>query len=305
MIRKVPTKILFAFICLISLKGNSQSQYELLQPQYWVRNLNLIDVHSPNTTTYILLQGMDAPAAKPYLDVIKKYWTFNRYQLIDSTQLRKTELKYNYLLSMNYRAGDDKFSYIYLDFYTNNMEIAGIKLEVKTDVFWHYNTLFKTTTCNYDGYIYTWGPGYLKNYIQFIINHLTNNETVNGNRTYANKDRLPELKTHILYIPDYYDSVIHVFKGFTYTYTNTKNDIADIMSEYKFSYKVVPNAQLDKMILDSTDGIYYMIPARTDGKILRIVDSKNGDILYSIYDYLASGIKSRDMKKISTLIDSK
>lgn len=293
MTKKFITTIALAFACaIIPFKGYTQ----FYAPQYYIRSLNEIEKRHPRIT-YVMLQGMDAPEAQPYLDALKENWTLDWFEIVDYREFRKKDTINNYLLTIKSVFYNGNFTAISLDLSLNQVSLASIWLDPKDAVLKDCSVLYKSTHCNFDGYIYNWGPGFFKNYIQFMVSHIKNKQEVEGAKDFADKHRLPELKTRILYIPDYYNSFVNRAGD-----DPQVRDVDQIMSGYKYSYKVVSTTQLDRMITDSTDGIFYMMPRRYGCKAMRIVDSKSGNVIYAVQKLMSMTLKEKDMEELSKLI---
>ncbi len=80
----------------------------------------------------------------------------------------------------------------------------------------------------------------------------------------------------------------------------------DLMEKYKYAYKIVSSAELSKMILDSAQGIYYvMYTVSSNNETVSVTNSAQGNIIYSKYTYFNTTLNRNDIGKISKDIDSK
>src|ERR1700722_4798073 len=125
MTKKIITTIAMAFVCaIIPFKGYTQ----FYASQYYVRFLNQIEKRNPRIT-YVMLQGMDAPEAQPYLDVLKENWTLDWFEIVDYNQFRKKDTVNSYLLSIKSVFYNGSFTAISLDLSLNQVSLASIWLD--------------------------------------------------------------------------------------------------------------------------------------------------------------------------------
>jgi len=267
-------------------------------------------------TTFVIIPELNSKTAEPYVDVLRKYWKINTIEFIEYKTLSKHDTHHNLTLSIvpdiagqiitngnkNANTPLQIFPNMVLSLmYDKSYNIGAISLDSKEKpVTYNFN---KDSTSNFIGYIYNWGPGYFKNYIQLIGHYLENNETRIAQKDIENVKAIKELKNTTLYVPDY--MTVYFQQGMGSHFNEEKMDLKEIMSGYKFNYKIVPAAEIDKMILDSTNGIYYIVPKTCANKCFRVVDSKSGEVIYSISSELTFKIKKSDIGKLSDIIESK
>lgn len=300
------TKRLFSICCMLiitalSFKANAQFLFKNLE-----RLANIKE-----DTTFFLIQSFDANDAKAYEDVFNKYWTLSKIAFVTKDELSKHDLVHNYTMSVKFYstavdAGKNgsqdvvgKASYPMMILRMDYQNTAVLFI----DIYCSLKVKMVDNKTNLWSLVYGWGAGYLKNYIQLVNAYVENSKGKKSGGDVVDNTELPELRNHTLYVPDYMS--VYLQQGMGYSFSEKNVDVSNVMSGYKYNYKVVSAAQIDKMISDSTNGIYYMILRNISDKYFSIVDSKTGNIVYSTSSGALAPINDKDMKKLSDKIDSK
>lgn len=147
-------------------------------------------------------------------------------------------------------------------------------------------------------YSYNFNLGYIRNYFQTLNEKLLKGENFKVRDGIKNKLKLKELKSQILYAPDW------VLKQ----YNNMIRDLKEILTpeelfkKYEYKYNVISNNELNSKILSGEDFYYFMYTQFNDVKILSIIHSITGEIIYLTEDN-SFNVKDSDLKDISKLID--
>jgi len=318
------SKILFfglvSFLCLTSF--TSQAQFQLAN----VSQLPKVK----NGTTYVAMQDPNAPESKPYVDIIKKYWTFSKIEFIKYTDIGKYVTEQNSFFTVGgyetsvetinlYKGGSSGINWsnthIYLELWTvsdkyftakkkkeltnkDHVQIARIELFTDFPTLMSPKNLYQTNYSG-DGHIRNWSTGILKNYLQKLMQMLNSGNEQKLYDQIVNNEKVKELKNQTLYVPDY---VLTKFNKFTGDETK-KHDEKDIMEDYKYKYSLVSIDELNKKILDDKNPIYYMvyIKSSTD-KFITVLNSQTGEVVYSVYEPVSYNIKSDDLQDLSKKI---
>jgi len=149
----------------------------------------------------------------------------------------------------------------------------------------------------------TWGPGIMKNYIQQIMAYLKSRVEQKSGTDIAKDVELNTLKNKTLYVPDYMliEYIPHGMGPSEMELRKRKPE--EFMKNYPYPYKIATAVELNKMILDSTKGIYYVLYNFMGGtKTISVTNSATGEVIYSEFVSMNFGLKPKDMKMISEAI---
>lgn len=139
----------------------------------------------------------------------------------------------------------------------------------------------------------TWQLGTLKVYLKRLNNALME---AKSSADVSEKANLSDLQTKTLYVPDYL-----LWKN------GRKKRFSEevLFAKYKYNYKVLPEADLSKLILESKVPIYYLLFIRSGSyKSLIIFNSKTADMVYTVQKKHQFNMKDQDLEKISEAIMS-
>ncbi|WP_445456307.1 hypothetical protein [Flavobacterium sp. HNIBRBA15423] len=127
-----------------------------------------------------------------------------------------------------------------------------------------------------EDFLYDNKPGFLFNNFQNINNYILNETKVSPFNEIVTSQNILSLKNNILYIPYevycHYD--IHVI------YKN-KNGFDKFKKNYDYQYEVLKTEEISNKILNGDDFYYLKFNLIETDKILQVVHSKTGEILYS------------------------
>jgi hypothetical protein len=145
---------------------------------------------------------------------------------------------------------------------------------------------------------YNFNLGYIKNYFQLLNTKLTEGQSLKIRDKVENEDKLKELKSKPLYAPNW------LLKDYSSLRMTVKEVLKaeDLFEDYDYEYKVLLNDELNSKILNKEDFYYLMHTSYNGEKIVSIINSLSGEIIYSISDKSSNLIKKSDLKKISKLI---
>ena len=149
-----------------------------------------------------------------------------------------------------------------------------------------------------EGKFFNYEPGFIVNYLRLFNDYLLKNKEKNQ---FDNiKESLGFLKQKTLYIPDYVLEQFNKFKGFR----GYKFEEKDLMKDYQYKYEMVSSEELNDLILNAEEDIYFYTFIRgTTDAYHTITNGLTGEVLYSRYDPLTYNISDKDFKKISGEIE--
>jgi hypothetical protein len=326
--RKMKTKIkllLTTILLIAAITFNGKAQISIS---------NLSEVAKIKSgTTYIAMKDTNSAKAKEFKNIFKSVWTISKYKFIKYSDITKFISPENSFLTISgyetnvqfvklYQNGSSKNginysnTHLYLELWTcdskffekkkkktefdNADKITVARIELFTDfaTLMNPDNIFQT---DYDGggHIRNWGPGILKNYLQTTISYLNKNETHGLYSEILNAKELKNLKTEVLYVPEY---VLIKFNKMTGD-ESKKQDEKDVFGSYPLKYKIVSIDSLNEKILKDTKGFYYLIYVKSStDKYVSVINSLTGEIIYSVYTPVSYNMKSGDMEDLKKKI---
>ena len=145
--------------------------------------------------------------------------------------------------------------------------------------------------------IYNFQLGFIKNYFQILNRTLTERRTLDLEKKFSDKSKLILLKDQVLFAPDWILKQVHPFTG-----QMTKIlEPDDIFKTYDFSYKLISAEKINDKILNGEAFYYLMHTQFNEHQILSIINSVNGEILYSA-EKKSYNISSWDLKALNKAI---
>lgn len=144
---------------------------------------------------------------------------------------------------------------------------------------------------------YNFNIGYIRNYFQALNEKLLKGENFKVRDGVKNKLKLKELKNQTLFAPDW------VLKQYSFITRDLKEIVTpqELFKKYEYDYKVISNNELNAKILAGEDFYYFMYTQFNDYKILSVIHSITGEIIYLIEDK-SFNVKDSDLKDISKLM---
>jgi hypothetical protein len=178
----------------------------------------------------------------------------------------------------------------------------------RVELFPDYKTLITPDNIHlydYDwgGHIRNWGPGMLKNYLQCLMTYFNGNnqDKIFEKEEIVNKDELAHLQTQTLYIPDYTLIYYNAGNGDE----SEQNDPKELFANYAYPYKVIPTKDLNDKILAGGEPFYYLVYVKDCAcKLITIINSQTGNIVYSDYIKYSYNLNSSNLKDIYKTIRS-
>jgi hypothetical protein len=315
--------------------GKSKSPINLYVSDHDEKDFDYIK----NTTTYFIVP--DSLGFKDVKNTIGNIWTFNSLIFISQEEFEKDEYKYIQGGNSIIRLKDDLYHKVkdgvrtvaeYITFrFTYNTYIKvektkknKIKKEVLNvaEIFFTSNIKLRSDviaassrqsllmpgkllgkkkkidkTDEKPGF-YNFDLGYIKNYFQELNSKLLKGENLKIRDGIVNKDKLKQLKNKTLFAPNWLLKKYNAMQG------DLKEIITpdELFAKYSNQYKVIPNEELTSKILNGDDFYYLMHTQYNQTKIISIIHSLTGEIIYLSEDS-SYNLKDSDFKTLSKLIN--
>ncbi|MDP4267019.1 MAG: hypothetical protein Q8880_06260 [Bacteroidota bacterium] len=285
-----------------------------------------------NGTTYVIMKDPEDANSAEYIDAIKKNWTISKkVEFIKSGDFEKYLKPENSFLSFfaletittsTNNTGFSKSSMtgcqISLCLWTSDLSyfkkkrnvfdgdrfrniLVKVKLQTDMETYRICDKIF-SYQFNGEGHIYNWSPGIAQNYIKEFKILLDKGEKVNPLKDYFDEVQLKNLKSGILYVPNYVLISRSIFNG-----KETKqHEEKEIFEDYKYKYKILTANDLNEKILSDDNKFYYMfMNFDNTGKFIYITNAKTGEVIYSVQINNSINIKSNDLKQLYKIINHK
>ena len=243
-----------------------------------------------------------------YRNLLEEHWDFTELEFHSYKQYLKSKDQegYSFLLfgDDHITSGLSESNYLYWELWTwyapngdwsQKKKILFARLEFYPDP----ETTFNPSNIydyrfDTEGHIMNWTPGMFKNYVQELQDLISRQEERPISKFYVEPENLAKVKDETLYIPDY---VLDQYNA--NLVSQGKISAKELMSDYPYKYKVVSNAELSKMILDSNEPLYYLLFVRSNSdKFISIVEGQSGAFLYTRFTPISFSVKRPDIKKL-------
>jgi hypothetical protein len=275
-----------------------------------------------NGHTHVIVNELHFPQSDEFLEVFKKYWTVTKGvdfvasdNVIGNMVEGDTYFSLEALKITGGNGGTAMFVYINLWQPTPKMlkdkkfkighedALAHIQLSIDVDaakdIFIHNKDL--DFNFDGDGHFYHWNPGLLKNYLQLLCVQLKTDKKTDFHDDVTDKTQMKNLSATILYCPE-----DNLNKMGMLVKAGKKVDIKDVFEDYKYSYKSISDKELGEKILTDSEVFYYILFVRNStSKLIAVVNSRTGEIIYQRYDKSMSiqNLKSGDLKDLYKTIN--
>ncbi|MBS1526815.1 MAG: hypothetical protein JST19_14260 [Bacteroidetes bacterium] len=278
-----------------------------------------------NGHSHVIVTSLNFPRAHEFLAVFKKYWTVTKGVDLQTAQATDGNLVSgdSYFILEEHTVKNNSGAsavYVYLNFgipseravkkkkgWKEAVAISLAHIELSADL----NTMVvgylrgKELGFDFDGggHLYHWGPGFLKNYLIQLNAMIQTSKEKDFAEAVTDKKQLQNLKTQTLYCPG-----DNLYRMGIFVKGDKASDIKELFEDYKYPYREVTDDELDKILLDDSKEIYYLLFVRNaTGKLVAVVNSKTGAIIYSRYNEgtfsISSNLKSGDLKYLYKAIN--
>lgn len=291
-----------------------------------------------NTTTVFVLS--EALSNSFYQKILDEVWTVTPYKLVskddfvienynlDTTSFAILTGQINTIVDPNLYGKTTYDYFIYIDFFmyksalkkkeielynkmpTTKKEAYNIESKHK-DYFARINLMptkevaenlknndIKSINIYKDKAFFNYTPGSLLNYFQFVNRKFIANESFGMNKNIANA-ALKNLKTEVLYIPS---SLVNYLRE-PNSKLNDNEILATYFKDYPYKYEIIDENQLSYKIMDNHQLYYFRYYNFNDNLYLQIVNSIDGDIIYSSFETSKKcRLKAKDFEVIANEI---
>ena len=145
---------------------------------------------------------------------------------------------------------------------------------------------------------YNFDLGYVKNYFQALNQRLSDSQNLKIEDGIENLEKLIELRSKTLYVPKW--SLLK-YNAMAATFGKTR-PAEELFEKYKHNYEVISNDKIDSKIMNGDDFYYLMHTQFNQKRIISVIYSITGEIIYLNEDG-GYNISDSDMKKLSNLVD--
>lgn len=300
------------FLAILLFAAKSKAQVQVLEKDV----LGKIQ----NGHTHVIVKDPNSPLAGEFLESFKKSWTVTKgVDLIAQDNLVGNMMEGDTYFSMESLTVTSSYGKAIYAFYnlwqpTKKMlkdkkfkinhedALARIQLSIDIDA---VKELYFTDEINpksgEKGHVFHWNPGLLKNYLQILSAELKTGKKTNYQDEKTNKALIKELSSKTLYYPE--DNLNKI--GF---FLNSGTvDTKDLFDDYKFKYKVISDDELGEKIMADSEQFYYFLFVRITGsKLLLVVDSHTGEVIYSRFSsalFSAKNVDKGDLKDLYKAIN--
>lgn len=269
------------------------------------------------TTTYFVINKNLQLTISDFESILSKAWTITPFKVITSDELNQYMKEGNSFVRFNSfsitKTGgltNPTWSYVVFDVFIPSK----IKKTRKGDFKWKTERLASiyftidisarqdvvAQKTKIEGDLLNYRLGYLKNNFQLINNSLINKKNINIYDDFKDEKELKKLKRKELYFSE---ELIYGYNAFTIQ--DKEEFSADKLFEgYKFKYEIVSDEKINEMILDkNSEEFYYLLYSQINSnKILTIINSKTGNIIFQEHKKMAFNLKPKDIKQLSATI---
>jgi hypothetical protein len=288
-----------------------------------------------NGNTHVIVNNLNFPHSKEFLEVFKKYWTVTKgVDFIDDFPTTIIPGDSYFSLETESMSGyyGSAAIYLYLSLWTpdekrlekkkeyrieDEVPIAHIQLSADMRTL---KTLYTSSGIRRDnrtfknnkdsirvdfdggGHIFNWSPAILKNYLQHLTSLLQTDKKADFTDNIADKTQLQLLRDKTLYCAE---ETTHKVGTFMKPDTEEIIDTDEVFKGYNSEYKIIPGKDLEKKILTEPEPFYYLLLLRnSDSKAIAVVNAATGELIYSHFVGMAHlELKSADLKELNKAVN--
>jgi hypothetical protein len=275
-----------------------------------------------NGNTYVITDVTNPSNEDAFLKVFQKYWTITKsVQYIKKSDIKNiakpgdsffsfqsiSQSSGTFGQSYNTHTSVSNFLYLWVpdkSYFKKDREprlsdMDGIaRIELSGDITVIMQTFKRSSrdTTAIGGYFFNWSPGMLKTYLKQITTALQAHKKVGYGDEITNKEQLKLLQTKTLYCNT---DDLNKMNAFARPTNGKIDDAENIFENYKFSYKALSDSELDDKILTDSETTYYLLFVRGgSGKLVAVINSQTGEIIYSRHQIMSWNLKSGDLKSL-------
>lgn len=236
------------------------------------REKQLLDLKDKTTMCFVSPGGKND---KDFRDVINKYWTITKFNIITPEEITKnldTKNIYfsditNTLYDFNgVNKGTSSFGY---QMWSPMPKMVDLNKGREKPEFKYYEQFYEIKMMG--DY---WYAGFFKNFIQQIQDYMKNLAAKGKSDDVADPSKIAELKNATLYVPKY-----------VLNDASKDKTPEELFSKYPNKYQMISSEDLNKKIL-AGENVYYLITCiyGQNCKIVNVVNSQTGQLVYSLHE---------------------
>lgn len=270
----------------------------------------------------ILFVLPDVFTKEEYNKILSTSWKFSDYELVSIEDFNQNPQKYlkpsivvaeykGVFKTVNYTnpnklVKQNEYIFIDIQFYIVN-EVKVGKKETTYD-----KTYFGTITFTPDyprmrkegvysytditpDYLRNFELGFLKNYFSLMSTKLLSKSLQDGYADFENKTELAKLKTQKLYI-------VSDVKEKNMGFNRDDRDIDELTADYKYPKQFISSEELNDKIVNGEEFYYLFYNQDNSKKIISVVNSKTGELIYNTLDRMSFVIKEKDFKELNNIV---
>lgn len=295
---KISNKFYFVLLTIGCFTARAQAQVQVLEK-------NVLD-KIKDGNTHVIVKSLIFPDAQQYADVFEKYWTVTKgIDVVEANKLMGNLVEGDTYFSLEAEKITSNYGtaiFMYLNLWQPskkmlrdkkfkiNHEDALAHIQLSVDIDAVKDVYFNSVDFNLDGdnHFYHWNPGLLKNYLQLLCTELKTGKKTDYHDDMTDKSKIKDLSAKTLYYPE-----DNLYKMGVFVKAGKTVDTKDLFDSYKFNYKVISDKDLGEKILKDDEEFYYFLFIRDSGsKLLLVVNSRTGDVIYSRFSSAVFGAKN-------------
>lgn len=303
--------ILPLFIFCLSVFSQTATGNVKLRPEYYQSDFKKKDLQKLKDAKVFFIVPRtfkDVYEASDYEEILKDVWTFSDIKIIEDTEITdnletgnvfiryysRRYRKDNMILVFNYfklsavnkikekddggfKYWDDKLGFM---FFTTNVD-------ARMDMVRNQDTIY--------GDLLDFRMGYLKNYFQQWNDALIKGEGVDMYDDYVDEKKIRHLKKkNSLYVPK---NILYGFNALTGQERDKSAE--ELFKDYPYEYITISANELSNNIIKDEEPFYYLMYHQKNAhKIITIVESTSGQVIYRTAKNLSYNIKPKDIRAI-------
>jgi len=316
-------KQLLALFLLISFSVQSQVYVGIRDYLGEKTKLNNPKVMQKVKGSKILFVLPDIYSKEEYEKLLNQCWKFSDYELVPIKDFNEDPSKYlkistvvaeynGILKTINYTNPNKlvkQNEYVFIDilFYV----IDGIKVGKKETTY--EKTIFGQISfcpdygkCKKDGissyldispnYLRNYNLGLLKNYLTIMSKNLVSNSLYDGYAEINDTAKLRKLKSQKLYI------VEDIKQKNMGAFNREDRDLNELTVDYEYKKEFITAEELSNKILMGEEIFYLFHNQDNSKKIISVVNSKTGEVIYNSLERMSFTVKEKDFKELNKAI---
>ena len=271
----------------------------------------------------ILFVLPDLYTNEEYEKVLSESWKFSDYELVSIKDFNENPSKYlkvstvvaeydGILKTIKYTnpnklVKQNEYVFIDIKFYViDEIKVGKKETKYEKTVFGQisfcpdYGKLRKDGISSYldiaPNYLRNYNLGYLKNYFTLMSNNLSSKTIHDGYADIMKNDKLRKLKTQKLYI------VEDIKQKNMGAFNRDDRDLNELTVDYQYEKEFISADELSRKIMVGEEFYYLFHNQDNSKKIISVVNSKTGEVIYNSLERMSFTVKEKDFKELSKAI---